>query len=148
MYRFATLVFALALSFTGAACGGDDDNGTPTSPSLGIPFSTTEIVVGTGAEALNGRRVTVNYTGWLYSTTAPDNKGTQFDTSIGKTPFVRPVLGGGGVVVGFDRGIIGMRVGGQRRVVIPPELGYGSAANGSIPGNSTLIFELDLLSVQ
>lgn len=145
MYRFATFVFVLALSFTGAACGGDDDDSTPTSPSLGIPYSTAEIVVGTGAEALNGRRVTVSYTGWLYSTTAADNKGLLFDSNAS---YPRPVLGGGGVIVGFDRGIIGMRVGGKRRVIIPPELGYGAVANGNIPANSTLIFEIEVLSVQ
>ena len=68
--------------FSPPACGGGNDSPTaPTPPpSLGIPFSTTDIVVGTGAEALNGRRVTVNYTGWLYVTTTADNKGTQFDT--------------------------------------------------------------------
>jgi FKBP-type peptidyl-prolyl cis-trans isomerase FkpA len=138
------LMFAAAVP----ACDGNNDPfaGPTPPPSLGIPFSTTDLVVGTGAEAQNGRRVTVNYTGWLYETTAADNKGTQFDTGMA---FVRPVLGGGGVIVGFDRGIIGMRVGGHRRVVIPPELGYGTQGSGTaIPGNATLIFELQLLTVQ
>ena len=149
MSRNARLAVVLMLAAVVSACGGGDAFTTPTTPpppSLGIPFSTTDLVVGTGAEALNGRRVTVNYTGWLYVTTTADNKGTQFDTGTG---YVRPVLGGGGVILGFDRGIIGMRVGGKRRVVIPPELGYGTAGSGStIPGNATLIFELDLLIVQ
>ena len=148
MFRSARVAVVLIVAFVVSACGGGggDTPTTPTPPSLGIPFSTTDLVVGTGAEALNGRRVIVNYTGWLYVTTTADNKGTQFDAGTG---FVRPVLGGGGVIVGFDRGIIGMRVGGRRRVVIPPELGYGTAGSGStIPGNATLIFELDLTSVQ
>ena len=148
MSRLISFALALMIAATAAACGGDDNPlaPTPPPPSLGIPFSTTDIVVGSGAEALNGRRAIVNYTGWLYVTTTADNKGTQFDTGTG---YVRPVLGGGGVIVGFDRGIIGMRVGGQRRVIIPPELGYGTGGNGTaIPGNATLIFELELLSVQ
>ena len=149
MSRNARLAVVLMLAAVVSACGGGDAFTTPTTPpppSLGIPFSTTDLVVGTGAEALNGRRVTVNYTGWLYVTTTADNKGTQFDTGTG---YVRPVLGGGGVILGFDRGIIGMRVGGKRRVVIPPELGYGTTGSGTaIPGNATLIFELDLTSVQ
>ena len=147
MSRTARVAVVLMLAAVVSACGGGGDTPTtPTPPSLGIPFSTTDLVVGTGAEALNGRRVTVNYTGWLYVTTTADNKGTQFDTGTG---FVRPVLGGGGVILGFDRGIIGMRVGGRRRVVIPPELGYGTTGSGTaIPGNATLIFELDLTSVQ
>ena len=147
MFRSARVAVVLMCAAVVSACGnGGDTPTTPTPPSLGIPFSTTDLVVGTGAEALNGRRVVVNYTGWLYVTTTADNKGTQFDTGAA---YPRPVLGGGGVIVGFDRGIIGMRVGGKRRVVIPPELGYGTAGFGAaIPGNATLIFELDLLSVQ
>ena len=146
MFRSARLAVVLIFAAVVSACGDNDTPTTPTPPSLGIPYSATDLVVGTGAEALNGRRVVVNYTGWLYVTTTADNKGTQFDAGTG---FVRPVLGGGGVIVGFDRGIIGMRVGGRRRVVIPPELGYGTAGSGTtIPGNATLIFELELTSVQ
>lgn len=96
---------------------------------------------------MTGRSLTVNYTGWLYSANAPDNKGSQFDSSVGRAPFPF-VLGAGGVIAGWDRGVIGMRVGGLRRLVIPPELGYGSQASGPIPANSTLVFEVELLSVQ
>lgn len=150
MSTLIRLTSALLLAASIAACGGDSDTGTnPTPPPLGIPFSTTDLVVGTGAEALNGRRITVNYTGWLYSTTAADNKGTQFDSSLtaGRTPFVF-LLGGGSVIAGWDRGIAGMRVGGRRRLIIPPELGYGTSGSGSIPGNATLIFEVEVLAVQ
>jgi len=140
----------LCLPLLSAACGGGGDNtvNTPTAPSLGVPYSQTDLRVGTGTEATNGRRVTVNYTGWLYSTTAADNKGAQFDTSIGRGPFSY-LLGGGGVIAGWERGIPGMRVGGSRKLIIPPELAYGSAGRPpEIPGNSTLIFEIDLLAVQ
>lgn len=142
VFRFS---LAATLALTVAACGGG--SGTPTSPSLNVPFSTTDLRVGTGAEATNGRRVTVNYTGWLYSTTATDNKGTQFDTSVGRSAFAF-TLGGGQVIAGWDRGVAGMRVGGLRRLVIPPDLGYGGTANGPIPANSTLVFDVELLAVQ
>lgn len=130
------------LAVTGAACGDDD---SPTAPSLGIPYSSTDLVVGTGNPATLGRSITVTYTGWLYSTTAADNKGTQFDTNQTGFSYVH----GSGVIAGFTQGINGMRVGGRRRVVIPPSLGYGSAGSPpTIPGNSTLIFELELTAAQ
>ncbi len=105
-------------------------------------------MVGTGTEAVNGRRVTVNYTGWLYSTTAADNKGTQFDTSIGRGPFSY-LLGGGGVIAGWERGIPGMRIGGSRQAGHPAgaRLRQRRAA-AEIPGNSTLLFDIELLNVQ
>ena len=148
MFRVIRLLLLVPLLFAACGGGGNDSPTAPTpTPSLGIPFSFTDLQVGTGLEAANGRRVTVNYTGWLYSTTAADNKGTQFDTSIGKSPFAY-LLGGGGVIAGWDLGIRGMRVGGSRRLIIPPELGYGVAGRAPIPGNATLIFDIDLLLVQ
>jgi FKBP-type peptidyl-prolyl cis-trans isomerase FkpA len=91
--------------------------------------------------------VTVNYTGWLYDGAAAENKGRQFDTSVGRGPL--PVaLGAGQVIAGWDQGLVGMRVGGLRRLVVPPSLGYGSQAQGPIPANSTLVFDIELLSVQ
>ena len=124
---------------------GCDSN--PSSPSSNVPFSTTDITVGTGAEAVNGQTVTTNYTGWLYDENAPDNKGAVFDSTDGGAPFSF-VLGAGGVIQGWEQGIPGMRVGGTRRLVIPPSLAYGSQGRGSIPPNATLIFEIDLLGVQ
>ena len=139
--RHLTLALVLALT---AACGSSY-NGSP-SP-VNVPFSQTDLVVGTGADAVNGRNLTVNYTGWLYDANRPEQKGTQFDTSVGKTPF-QFVLGTGRVILGWDRGVPGMKVGGRRRLVIPPELGYGAAGSGPIPGNATLVFEIELLAVQ
>jgi FKBP-type peptidyl-prolyl cis-trans isomerase FkpA len=91
--------------------------------------------------------LTVHYTGWLQDTTKPDNKGTQFDTSVGKNPFSF-FLGFSQVIAGWDLGIPGMRVGGKRLLIIPPGLAYGSQGSGPIPGNSTLIFEVELVNVQ
>lgn len=142
----AGLVLSSSLLIIAAACGGGDD--APAAPSVNVPFSQTDLSVGTGAEAVNGRSVTVNYTGWLYDPNAPENKGRQFDTSIGREPF-RFTIGQRDVIAGWDQGVPGMRVGGRRRLVIPPALAYGSsgAGNGAIPPNATLIFEIELLSV-
>lgn len=130
-----------------AACGGDSG----TSPSIlpGAPYSQTDIRIGTGTEATTGRRATVNYTGWIYDPAAAENKGQQFDSSLtpGRTPLMLTV-GGGQVIRGFDMGVTGMRVGGARRVVIPPDLAYGSAGSGGvIPPNATLVFDIELLAV-
>jgi FKBP-type peptidyl-prolyl cis-trans isomerase len=101
----------------------------------------TDIVEGTGAEALPGTNVTVHYVGTL-------ENGQVFDSSVARgEPFVFP-LGAGMVIQGWEQGVAGMKVGGKRRLVIPPELGYGAQAVGTIPANSTLIFEVELLDVQ
>ena len=138
MTRFALTVLAVCASLVG--CGGDN----PTGPSSGPPFSTTDLVVGNGPEAMDGQQLTVSYTGWLYDSNAPDNKGSVFDSGAG----FRFRLGAGQVIVGWDQGFVGMRVGGMRRLVIPPDLAYGSQGQGSIPPNATLIFEVTLTAVQ
>ena len=134
-----------------SACGGGDSNGgIPTAPSANVPFATIDLQVGTGTEATNGRTVTVNYTGWIWSASGADNKGAQFDTSLqpGRTPLAF-VLGTGNVIQGFHRGVLGMRVGGRRRIVIPPDLGYGNnPPTTAIRANETLIFDVELLAVQ
>jgi peptidylprolyl isomerase len=100
----------------------------------------SDIVVGTGEEAVAGKLVTVNYTGVL-----PD--GTKFDSSLDRgTPF-QFVLGAGQVIQGWEIGVNGMKVGGRRQLVIPPSLAYGERAIGAIPANSTLIFDVELLDV-
>ncbi|MDP3720612.1 MAG: FKBP-type peptidyl-prolyl cis-trans isomerase [Acidobacteriota bacterium] len=135
------LIVTTLLAMSVAACGGGSD--TPTAPSANVPFSTVDVRVGTGAEANTGRRVTVNYAGYLYSATAAENKGNRFDA--GTFPFTV----GSGVIQGFSQGVIGMRVGGLRRVIIPPSLGYGAAGSPpTIPGNATLVFDIELLAVQ
>ncbi len=96
--------------------------------------------VGSGADALSGKMISVHYTGRLQD-------GTVFDSSVGKTPF-QFTLGSGQVIAGWDQGIQGMKAGGKRLLIIPPQLGYGNVDYGPIPANSTLIFEVELLSVQ
>ena len=131
--------FALALALVVSGCSKDN----PTSPSANVPFSTVDVRVGTGAEATTGRQVQVNYSGYLYSATAAENKGTPFDA--GTFPFTV----GTGVIPGFSQGVVGMRVGGIRRVIIPPNLGYGAQGSPpAIPGNATLVFQIELLAVQ
>ena len=112
-----------------------DSNSRTTETGLTI----IDLVLGEGDEAKSGQTVTVNYTGTL-------ENGEQFDSSYGRAPFLFP-LGGGRVIKGWDEGVAGMKVGGKRKLVIPPELGYGSRNMGPIPANSTLIFEVELLKV-
>ncbi len=108
----------------------------------------TDIVLGTGETATAGMPVAVHYTGWLFDAAAPENKGKKFDSSHDRGDPFRFGLGAGQVIQGWDQGVVGMKVGGQRRLVIPPELGYGArGAGGAIPPNATLVFDVELLSV-
>jgi FKBP-type peptidyl-prolyl cis-trans isomerase FkpA len=141
MKRFALFGLAAIMAAT-LGC-----NKSPTEPDPNVSVTATDLKVGTGNTATSGRFVTVNYTGWLQDTTKPENKGVQFDTSVGRTPFGF-ILGFNQVIAGWDLGVQGMKVGGIRRLEIPPQLGYGSSTYGSIPGNSTLIFDIELLNVQ
>ncbi|HKN10418.1 MAG TPA: FKBP-type peptidyl-prolyl cis-trans isomerase [Pseudomonadota bacterium] len=110
----------------------------------------TDTTVGTGAEAVAGKIIVVHYTGWLYDPAAPDKKGRKFDSSLDRhSPFSFP-LGGHQVIRGWDEGVVGMRVGGKRELVIPSEMAYGSrgAGGGLIPPNATLVFDIELLDVK
>ena len=147
MTRRDLLFFLSSLAVVAtAACGSDD---SPTSPSPlpptgSAPYSQTDLRVGSGAEVQPGQSITVNYTGWLYSNTAPENKGNVFNG-----PNQRASFSLNGVIAGWRQGIPGMRVGGVRRLVIPPELAYGSSTPDAsiIPPNATLLFEVELLSI-
>jgi FKBP-type peptidyl-prolyl cis-trans isomerase FkpA len=112
-------------------------------------YTRTDLQVGTGREAVKGKGLSVNYTGWLYDPSRPDMKGRMFDTSQGRGPF-NFVLGAGQVIPGWDQGFDGMKIGGRRRLSIPPNLAYGrdGAGGGIIPPDATLIFEMELLDVQ
>ena len=106
----------------------------------------TDTKVGDGAEATAGKKVSVHYTGWLYNN---GTKGAKFDSSLNRGQPFQFTLGAHQVIAGWDEGVAGMKVGGKRTLVIPPELGYGArGAGGVIPPNSTLMFDVELLGVQ
>lgn len=149
-------LFALAAAAMLSACLGDTtgSNDIEIPPMTELPAGTdtvtaenglkyAEITVGTGTLAENGKQVAVHYTGWLLN-------GTGFDTSIGFQPLAF-VLGQNLLLKGFEQGVVGMRVGGKRRVIIPPALGYGATevrddrGNVVIPANSTLVFDIQLV---
>jgi FKBP-type peptidyl-prolyl cis-trans isomerase FkpA len=130
------------LVFAAAACRGSTPP-SPTTTTSGTQFSQTDLVVGTGTQAASGNLVTVSYTGWLFDGARTDGKGSQFDSSQ-SFPFR---LGTGQVIPGWDQGVVGMRIGGQRRLVIPPSLAYGTAGRAPIPPNATLVFDVALLAV-
>jgi len=114
------------------------------------PLVVTDLVDGLGNEALPQMIVVVHYTGWLYDAQAKDQRGRQFDSSRERgQPFSFP-LGAGHVIKGWDLGIVGMRIGGTRRLIIPPSLAYGSRniGNGLIPPGSTLMFDVELLAIE
>lgn len=114
---------------------------------LPVGLSKVDTKLGTGAEAVAGKTLRMHYTGWLYDSAKSDFKGSQFDTSVGKSAFEFK-LGTGAVIAGWDQGIPGMRVGGKRTLVIPASLAYGAAGKDTIPGNATLLFEVELLEVK
>jgi FKBP-type peptidyl-prolyl cis-trans isomerase FkpA len=126
-----------------AATTGSDTTSAATAPAAPADkVKITDLKVGTGTEAKTGDNVTVDYTGWLMN-------GTKFDSSLDRhTPFSFP-LGAGQVIVGWDQGVVGMKVGGKRELIIPPSLGYGAAGagGGTIPPNATLKFDVTLLKV-
>ena len=120
-----------------ASSGANMGDVTTTADGLQIQ----DLTVGTGQEAKSGDTVTVNYLGTL-------TNGTKFDSSYDRNQPFTTQIGVGQVIKGWDEGIVGMKVGGKRKLIIPPSLGYGSQAMGSIPPNSTLIFEVELLDVK
>ena len=112
-----------------------------TPPGEGTEMKIEELQVGTGTEAVAGKTVTVHYTGWL-------TDGKKFDSSLDRGDPFKFKLGAGQVIQGWDKGVAGMKVGGKRKLIIPPQMGYGErGAGGTIPPNATLVFEVELLGV-
>jgi FKBP-type peptidyl-prolyl cis-trans isomerase FkpA len=141
------LLLALAL----VAVGCDSDNSNPNDPSqVNIEFTITDLVVGTGNPAVIGNSATVNFTGWLYNSGGPESKGKEFASTYvpGGEPLV-VVIGRLQTIPGFEQALLGMRVGGKRRVYIPSDLAFGpaGAGQGLIPPNAALVYEIDLVSL-
>lgn len=108
----------------------------------------TDAAPGAGEPIAKGQVAVVHYTGWLYDPAAPDHKGMKFDSSRDRgQPFRFPV-GAGRVIDGWDQGVLGMKIGGQRTLVIPSQLGYGEGGSGPIPPNATLLFDVELLGIE
>jgi FKBP-type peptidyl-prolyl cis-trans isomerase len=123
---------------------------TAFAPALGVNLAAStkmatgvyyrDLIVGTGTTAASGQMLSVLYSGFLAN-------GTQFASNTAANPLAF-TLGAGQLIAGLDQGLVGMKVGGRRQVIIPPSLGYGASANGAIPGNSILVFTIDLLGIQ
>lgn len=144
--HFPALALAGVLGL--AACGGGQPELPPATVGVDA-LQTSDLVPGTGAEAVAGSTVTVHYSGWLYDPSQPDAKGTPFDSSRESGRPFSFELGAGKVIRGWDQGVQGMRVGGQRRLVIPHQLAYGErGAGGVIPPRATLVFDVELLGVR
>ena len=156
----------LAVALAAIGCSEDGGGGTPTDPSqVNVEFSTTDLVVGTGAEAVSGARATTNFELWRYNPAGTASKGTRIQGSADPVPqapgtIIGPIViivgtgqlipGPGQVIPGYEQAVRGMRVGGKRRAYIPPSLAYGSAGtrDGSVPPNASIVFEIELTSIQ
>ena len=145
------LALLLSAAFVTTACSGQSSSPSASAAAKSnvAGLIKTDTKVGTGAEAVAGHGVSVHYTGWLYDEKAPEHKGEKFDSSRDRGQPFEFSLGAGEVIRGWDQGVQGMKVGGQRTLVIPPELGYGArGAGGAIPPNATLVFDVELLEVR
>ena len=135
LFGLSMLIFGLTLTGYADASSGE--------------FIKIDIKTGTGKEATAGKVVSVHYTGWLFDKSAADNKGKKFDSSRDRPGNFTFPLGTGRVIKGWDQGVQGMKVGGQRTLMIPPSMGYGARGAGNIiPPNAILIFDVELMAVQ
>jgi FKBP-type peptidyl-prolyl cis-trans isomerase FkpA len=131
-----------------SACGGNGGQAGPAAaPPAPTAFTQTDLAPGTGTQAGTGARVTVKYTGWIYDASKPDNRGAKFDSTDDHEPLTF-TLGRGEVSPGWDQGVNGMHVGGKRRLIIPPNLGYGAEGGGPIPPNAGLVFDVELVDAK
>jgi FKBP-type peptidyl-prolyl cis-trans isomerase len=143
-FAAAVLVAVATLFATPPTLAADGAPGKMSELPSGLKYTVTN--VGTGTEATKGQRVSVHYTGWLYTNGV---KGAKFDSSLDRGQPFQFALGAGQVIRGWDEGVAGMKIGGKRTLIIPPELGYGArGAGGVIPPNATLMFDVELLGVQ
>jgi FKBP-type peptidyl-prolyl cis-trans isomerase FkpA len=144
----AVFIFPSTIAFAQAPANAPNPQGSKMDATI-TSLQKIDTTVGEGAEAVKGKTAVVHYTGWLYDPYAADKKGKKFDSSLDrKSPFSFP-LGGGRVIAGWDEGVVGMRVGGRRILIIPAYMGYGNrGAGGVIPPDATLLFEIELLDVK
>jgi FKBP-type peptidyl-prolyl cis-trans isomerase len=152
MHFVARVLATLAIFHTVAVLAQEPT--TDEAAQAALPEEVEELVIndmktGDGEVVIAGQTAVVHYTGWLYDPAAPEGKGRKFDSSRDRgTPFKFSV-GAGQVIRGWDQGVAGMQVGGERRLLIPPELGYGErGAGGVIPGGATLVFDVELVDVE
>jgi FKBP-type peptidyl-prolyl cis-trans isomerase FkpA len=150
----AAFVAVLGMSAGLTACGGSGSDSSAPAVSSPQTLTTTDTVVGAGAVAAKGSTPTLKYTGWLYNASVAGFKGSQFDADTinpsGAASNPRFILGattGASLIAGFDQGVVGMKVGGKRTLLIPSSLGYGANGTTGIPGNSGLVFEVELTAV-
>jgi len=144
MHLKGALAALFFVSLTAPSLAADGAPGKMSELPSGLKY--TDTTVGTGTEATKGKKVSVHYTGWLYNNGA---KGAKFDSSLDRGQPFAFGLGAGQVIKGWDEGVAGMKVGGKRTLIIPPDLGYGArGAGGAIPPNATLMFDVELLGVQ
>ena len=143
-------VFAAVVLFgvaTAAACAPSNPM-SPSGPTAGVRFSLVDLKIGDGDTVASADRIEVWYTGWIYVQSSPDNnKGELIDSNRDRGLF-RYIVGTGHVIEGWDQGVPGMKVGGIRRLIIPPELAYGSDGQARIPPGATLIFEIEVATVE
>lgn len=140
LLRFAILVLSMMLPVYPAFSAN--------APAI-TKLTKTDSKVGKGAVAVSGKSLTVHYTGWLYDAAKTNHKGAKFDSSLDIGQPITFPLGEGQMIPGWDKGLVGMKVGGKRTLIIPPDMAYGShGAGDAIPPNATLIFDVELLKVQ
>lgn len=151
-----SLIATVSLAAVMTGCSDSPRKSETSSANMGSTiihssraFTKTDVLFGNGAIATAGKQVEVHYTGWLYDPAAENQRGSQFDSSrTAGRPFIFP-LGAGRVIKGWDQGVVGMRVGGQRTLIIPSDMAYGARGAGAdIPPHSTLIFDVELLGVR
>jgi len=135
--------FVAILSLTACGGGGGDSSAPAVNANNPTALAKTDNVLGTGAEAVTGKTVTVTYTLWLYSAAAADHKGARIDANS-----FAFAIGTTSVIPGFQQGVIGMKVGGKRTIEVPASLGYGERGSGGIPPNNGLVFEIALTKVE
>jgi len=147
--RFIFLPLVMLFAALTALSGCSEQAPATNSSESASALVQKDVKVGDGTEAARGDMISVHYTGWLYDKSATNNKGKKFDSSRDRGQPFGFKLGAGRVIQGWDQGVVGMKAGGQRTLIIPSSLGYGArGAGGSIPPNATLVFDVELLNIR